>query len=140
MTTLPYTETPETFAERQAGAAQALANLARWPHCQHDEASNVNDFDDTVRRAIDRGRAPAFTWSEYHDAPSSYDWQIFCQTVADAIVLERGQVEDLLDDARHRLENEVGKPSATDGSKGQWRASLNAKIQTYQWLLGEGDD
>lgn len=136
---LAWNEDPETVEQRQLAAAKTLADVAKWPHCNHDEASNVNDFDKEVRRAIDKGRAPEFTWSEYHDSASSSGWQVFCQTVADAILMDRDEIADALADAEHRLENDVGKPSATDGSKGQWQAGLQATINTYRWLL-EGDD
>lgn len=141
MTPLKLTADPETFEDRQGAAANTLAELAKWEHCTHDEASHSTNFSDAVERFIGRGHAPTFVWSDYHDEPASYAWQVFCQTVSDAITMDRGEVADALADAERRLENGVGKPSASDGSKGQWRSSLSARINTYQWLLeGEAND
>lgn len=138
---------PQTFEQRKEAALHTLASLAKWCHCNHEpdeiEGRNVNagsvwSFNDEVEKAVNKGWVPEFEANTFGDY-DTYGWQIFCESLASVATLGEEEVRDRRDEAQRKLDEGVGKPSATDGSKGQWRASKLSEIRTYNWLLGETD-
>lgn len=129
-------DTPETFAERKRAAVQTLAELAKWPHCRHDEAHSVNDFDAVVEKRAGYGHIPDAVLREGRSGPvNDYKWQIFAQTLWETVGRDRAAVEEMLAEER----DWTNTTKATDGSRGQAQAAHRARLLTYEWLL-EADD
>jgi hypothetical protein len=148
--TFGISEEPETFKQRKEAAVGVLAELAKWCHCNHtreqfdSDEKNVDcggvwSFNDEVEKAIRRGRVPDIGPNNFGDY-DTYGWQVFCKTISQTVTLSKSEVEQRRKDAVKKLESGDGKPNASDGSKGQWVASLSSEIRAYDWLLGNESD
>lgn len=128
-----------TFQERREAMLSTVISLAKWPHCNHDEASNVNDYNKTVMSAMNRGDAPTVMLVERDGELTfqSYTWQMATAELKSSMFLSEQEAHERLDNLKRKFENQEGMPSATDGSKGQWRSAMTARIETLAWLLGE---
>lgn len=106
---------------------------------KNPDVGGVHSFNETVATAIKRDRVPAWIDQNTFGDYDTYAWQVFVQTASSAILDDKSTVEENLANARQRLESGDGKPNSSDGSKGQWRASLTTQIKTYEWLLLGGE-
>lgn len=123
----------------------------------HDHLDGEGDgWDDGPRREENEDRllalvmAGALPWrGTYHPEGYSETWgihgeyflQIFFSTGKNIIDddLSAEEVRERIEEKRHVLEEGIGKPTATDGSKGQWKAANKHAIKSYRWFLGEYD-
>ncbi|MFB6237025.1 MAG: hypothetical protein ABEH81_01505 [Halopenitus sp.] len=122
--------------ERKQDIVSALQELAKWPHCNH---GSVNSFDGAIiRLAKQVSIPPQIVTVNYKNelTISEYKWQMATQEWADHMFEDESFLRERRDSLKHRLSEGIGKPSATDGSKGQWRAGLKGRIFALDWLLG----
>lgn len=88
---------------------------------------------------------PPYDLEEYvgrFDVHTNYGLQAFFSTLSTHFIHGDSDLEDIceaLAEEQDELENGVGKPSATDGSKGQWKSWKKSTIRAYLWVLGEWD-
>lgn len=147
-------EEPETFEERKRAFLGAMQSVAQWPHCRHTkedvsamksinkDVGSVNDFEGEIEQKIlnptKRGAAPAFLMSGHSNTRTGgYGWQMATVEFKTAAWLSEEEAAERLVDLEEKLRNKEGMPSATDGSKGQWRSALTSRIRMLKWLLGE---
>lgn len=129
----------ETIQQRKRLAVAAMAEVAKWEHCTHD-VSRTNDFNHEIESQWRMGQVPPYVWDEEREEPKSYAWQVFCTTLSDTVGRKPQDILRMKAEAERTLRQGRGKPTATDGSQGQWRAYHLIRIVTFDWVLhGESE-
>lgn len=126
--------------DKKHDIVSAMQELAKWEHCNHGNNGSVNSFDHTIIKLAKRAAIPPqMVTVRGPDSLmiSSYKWQIATSEWADHIFKDESFYKERRDSLRNKLNKGIGKPSATDGSKGQWRTALKARIFALDWLLGD---
>lgn len=137
-----------SYEERLTDAMSTVRELSKWCHCNHTKddldvdtlspnAGSAWSFDGTIESAIERENVPEWVGPSNLGSYDTYTWQCFTEEIIDAALRTREENAERLEELRYKLEYGVGKPTTTDGSKGQWRSALTSKIRTLEWLLEE---
>lgn len=139
-------KSPETYHERKKAMVRLLQELAQWPHCNHEEVENsrTQNFELTVKRALMKpsthkaGPPVLLTFRSWPSHPfQNYGWQMATEELVGTLFLNENEARERLEELQTKYKNKEGMPSATDGSKGQWRAAMLSRIQTQKWLVGD---
>lgn len=123
----------DEITERKQGVLTAITRVVKW---SRDDES----FEDTIRYQARKGRIPVSVFSLSRTGElrfQSYKWQMACAEWGRSLLRSESTVSERRDELQHKLDNGIGMPSTTDGSKGQWRAALKARIFALDWLLGD---
>lgn len=127
-------ETVNVFEERREHVLELLNELTQYPSIQYDKGPAEADL--ILKSWMEEGRMPR-VGNDTEDGfePSSYFRVNFFGLMLGQGWITKDEAELLKAYKELRGKNMPSNLPA-DGSKGQWRAAMNHKLQGVEWLLG----